>query len=204
MAPKKNAGRRHLAVVIADREVAEGQDRRVYPRMEALGETRLAPVRSAECMAEAGNPSDMMAAGAGTQRNGLRPMPLANVEYALGDLIESIVPGNSLPLAGLAFSLASQRIFQSIGVVDKVGGHRPDRTQAAMIERRFAIALDLQQHAISDMQQHAAPAVATAADAFEDGGGWLPVVLQERRWLLDVHADDPNTKPKTGEHLHDE
>src|SRR5450631_3908526 len=101
MTPKEDASRWHLAGVIANREVAESQDRGIHPRVEALGEAWLAPVRSAERMAKAGNPSDMMAAGAGTQRNGLRPMPFANVEYTLGDLVESIVPGNSLPFARL-------------------------------------------------------------------------------------------------------
>ena len=80
--------------------------------------------------------------------------------------------------------------FQSIRVVYKVGRHRPDRTQAAMIERRAAIAFDFQQHAIPHMQQYAATAVATAADALENGGGLLPAALQSRRWLLDVHASE--------------
>jgi hypothetical protein len=57
-----------------------------------------------------------------------------------------------------------------------------------MIERRLAIALDLQQHAIPHVQQDATPAVATAADTLEDGGGRLPIVLQSRGWLVDVHA----------------
>jgi hypothetical protein len=54
-----------------------------------------------------------------------------------------------------------------------------------MIERRFTIALDFQQHAVPDMQQDAAAAVATAADALEDGSGQI-VGYQTR--LLNVHA----------------
>ena len=80
MTPKQDASRRHLAGVIAHREVAEGQDRGVHPRMEALGEARLAPVGGAERMAEARHPADMMAAGAGAERDGLRPVLVANGE----------------------------------------------------------------------------------------------------------------------------
>ena len=47
-----------------------------------------------------------------------------------------------------------------------------------MIERRLAITLDFQQHAVPHVQQYAASAMATAADALEDGGSRLPVVLQ--------------------------
>src|SRR5665811_700966 len=130
----------------------------------------------------------MMAAGAGAERDGLRPVFVPNGEHTLGNLVERLVPGDALPFAGLALGLAPQRIFEPIRVVYKIGRHRPDRTQAAMIERRLAIALDLQQHAIPHVQQYPAPAVATAADALQDGGGRLPAVLQRRGWLLDVHA----------------
>jgi hypothetical protein len=57
-----------------------------------------------------------------------------------------------------------------------------------MIERRAAIALDFQQHAIPHVQQYATAAVAAAADALEDGDGRLPAGPQRRGWLLDVHA----------------
>src|ERR1017187_10509954 len=122
-------------------------------------------------MAEARHPTDMVAAGAGSQRNGLRSITLANGEHAVRDLIERIVPGNALPPAGLTFALAPQRIFQPVRMVDKVGGHRPDRAQAAMIDRRGAVALHLPQHTVPDMQQDAATAVATAANALEHRGG---------------------------------
>ena len=175
--PKEDASRRHVAGVIADREIAEGQNRGVDPRMEALGEARLAPIGRAERMAETRHPADMMAAGAGPERDGLGSVLFANCQQALGDLVERVVPGDALPLAGLTFALAPQRIFQPVRVVDEVGRHRPDRAQTAMIERRCAIALDLQQHAIPHMQQYAATAVATAADAFEHGDSRLPTVL---------------------------
>jgi hypothetical protein len=61
-----------------------------------------------------------------------------------------------------------------------------------MIERRGAIALDLQQLAVPHMQQYATAAVATAADALEDGGGRLPAGRQREGWLLDGHAIKTN------------
>ncbi len=83
MTPKKNARRRHLAGVVADRKIAEGQDRGVDPRMEALREAGLAPIGRAERMAEARHPADVMAAGAGAQRDGLRSVLFADGEQAL-------------------------------------------------------------------------------------------------------------------------
>ena len=83
MTPKEDASRRHLAGVIAHREIAEGQNRGVHPRVEALGEARLAPIGGAERMAEARHPADMMAAGAGTERDGLRSVLFSNGKQAL-------------------------------------------------------------------------------------------------------------------------
>src|SRR5450756_1214636 len=96
----------------------------------------------------------MMAAGAGAERDGLRPVFVPNGEHMLGNLVERLVPGDALPFAGLALALASQRIFQPILVVYKIGRHRPDRTQAAMIERRLAIALDLQPVSYTHLRAH--------------------------------------------------
>src|SRR5450759_3768289 len=126
----------------------------------------------------------MMAAGAGAERDGLRPVFVPNGEHTLGNLVERIVPGDALPFAGLAFAFAPQRIFEPIRVIYKIGRHRPDRTQAAMIERRLAIALDLHQYTVLDMQQDAAAAMATAADALEHRGGQM-VGYQTR--LVNVH-----------------
>jgi hypothetical protein len=49
------------------------------------------------------------------------------------------------------------------------------------------------------MQQYATPAVATAADTFEDGGGRLPAVVQRRRWLLEVHASKSKNAKMDGQ-----
>src|SRR5665647_3915217 len=112
----------------------------------------------------------MMTAGAGAQRDGLGPVLVPNGEHTLGNLAERVVPGDALPLAGLALALAPQRIFQPVLVVYKIGGHRPDWAQAAMIERRGAVALDFHQHAVPHMQQYPAAAMTAAADALEHGG----------------------------------
>ena len=51
--------------------------------MEALRESRLAPVRRADRVAEARHPADVVAPGAGAQRDRLRPEAAADVEQAL-------------------------------------------------------------------------------------------------------------------------
>src|SRR5476649_1679563 len=119
MTPKEDASRRHLAGVIAHREVAERQNRGVHPRVEALGKARLAPVGSAKRMSEARYPADVMAAGAGTERNRLGSILVPNSEHTLCNFVERVVPGNALPLSRLAFTFASHRIFQPVRVVNK-------------------------------------------------------------------------------------
>src|SRR3974390_3517686 len=119
----------------------------------------------------------MMTAGPSAERNRPRPGSIARGQQPLTDLPERGVPGDALPFAGLALALAPQRIFQPVLVVYEIGGHRPDGAQAAVIERRFAVALDLHQHTVPHMQQYAAAAVAAAADTLENGvGGRLAVV----------------------------
>ena len=81
--PKENASRRNVAGVIADREIAEGQNRGINARVETLGETRLTPVGSAERMTETRHPANMMAAGAGSKRDGLRSVPVSNGKQTL-------------------------------------------------------------------------------------------------------------------------
>jgi hypothetical protein len=76
-------------------------------------------------------------------------------------------------------------------MINKVGRHRPDRTKAAMIEWRLAIALDLQQNAILHMQQYAASAVATAANTLEDSSRRLLADVQRRGLLQNAHANEP-------------
>ena len=198
VAPIEDTRRRHLAGVIADRKVAEGQDRRIHPRVETLGEARLAPVGCAERVAEARHPADVMTAGAGTERDGLGSILCTDREQTLRDFVERIVPGDAFPLAGLALALAPHRIFQPVRMVDKVGRHRPYWTQATMIERRLAIALDLQQHPIPHVQQYTASTVATAANALEDCGGLQAIVPRWRGKLSDVHANGSKSATTVG------
>ena len=52
-------------------------------------------------------------------------------------------------------------------MIDQIDGHRADGTEPPVIERRGRIALDLDELAVAHVQQRAAAAVATAADALE-------------------------------------
>ena len=93
---------------------------------------------------------------------------VADRQHALGDLIERVVPGNALPFARAARPEAAQRVHEAVGMIDQIDGHRADGTETSMIERRGRIALDLDELAVAHVQQGAAAAVATAADAFEN------------------------------------
>src|SRR6516165_12386707 len=88
MAPKQNAPGRNVASVIADRQIAECQDRGVDAGMKALGKARFAPVGRSKSVAEAGNPADMVAPGACAERDGFRPMLAPDREQPGRDLIE--------------------------------------------------------------------------------------------------------------------
>ena len=167
MAPIEDAAGWRAAGEIADREVAEGQDRGIDARMEALGEARLAPIGRAERMAETRNPADVMAPGAGTERDRLGPELVADRQHALGNLIQRFVPGDALPFARSAGAETPHRILQAVGMVHQIDGHGADRAQAAVVQRRGRIALDLDQLTVANMQERAATAMATAADALE-------------------------------------
>ena len=166
--PEQHAGGRRAAGEVGHREIAEGEHAGVDARMEALGEARLAPVRRAERMAEARHPADVMAAGAGAERDRLRAELVADGEQLFGDLVERLVPGDALPRARAARPLAPHRIFQPVRMIDEIERDGADRAQPAVIERRVAVALDLDQAAVAHVQQHAAAAMAAAAHAFED------------------------------------
>ena len=61
-------------------------------------------------------------------------------------------------------------MFQSVGVIDEIDRDRPDRAEPAVAERGVAVAFDFHEAAIPYVQKHAAAAMATAADAFQDSG----------------------------------
>ena len=168
VSPVHDERRRRAAREIADRQVAHRLDAGVDARVEALRETRLAPVRGAERVTEARHPADVMAARARAHRDRLGSALRADLEHLLGDLVERLVPRDALPLAGAARPDAALRILQAVGVIDELRGRRADRAEIAVIQRTLGIALDLRELAVFDVHQRAAAAVAAAADALQN------------------------------------
>ncbi len=103
--------------------------------METLRETGLTPVGCAKRMTKPRHPADMVAASARSESDCLGPVLFTDCEHTLCNLVERVVPGNALPLARLTLALAPHRIFQSIWMINKIGRHRTDRTQAPVVER---------------------------------------------------------------------
>ena len=166
--PVHGQRRRRAAREIANGQVAHRLDAGVDARVKALGEAGLAPVRSPERVTEARHPADVMAARARAHRDRLGPALRADLENLFRDLVERLVPRDALPLAGAARPDTALRIFQAVGVIDELRGRRADRTEVAVIQRTFGIALDLDELAVFDVHQRAAAAVATAAHALQN------------------------------------
>src|SRR6516165_7768940 len=136
--------------------------------MKALREARLAPIGGAERVPESRDPANMMAPGASAERNRLGAEFFADCEQPLRNLVERLIPGNSLPLSRAACAGTAQRVRQTIGMIDQVERDGSDRAQSAMIERGLAIAFDFDKTVAFDVQQYPATAVTAAADAFKD------------------------------------
>ncbi|MCZ7562969.1 MAG: hypothetical protein M5U08_03450 [Burkholderiales bacterium] len=181
VAPEQDALGRRVAGVIAHREVAEGEETGVDPRMETLREAGLAPVRRAERIAEARDPADVMAAGAGAERDRLGPEPVADVGEPLGDLVERRIPADPFPSTGPARAETALRVLEPVGVVDEVDRDRADRAQPPVVERRLAVALDLDEAPVAHMHERPASAVAGTADTLEDLGFALHLRVSGRR-----------------------
>src|SRR3974390_2978835 len=152
--------------------------------MEALRKTRLAPIRCSESMAKPRYPTDVMAASSSAQRNGFRPEFLTDRKQAFGNLIKGFVPRKPRPLARTARTDAAPWILQTIRMIDDIDSDRSDWAEPAVVKRRFPIALNLHQYPISHMQQNAAAAVATAANALEHSG---PKIIGLRNRSVNVH-----------------
>jgi hypothetical protein len=60
--------------------------------------------------------------------------------------------------------------LKALWVVHEIDGNSSDWAQAAMIERRCAVAFNLDQSTAADMEQHTASAMTAAAYALEDDG----------------------------------
>jgi hypothetical protein len=183
--PEQDAPRRDITGVVAYRQVAEGEDAGVDPGVEALCEPRLAPVRRAERMAEARHPADVMAPGSGAERNRLGTVALANGQEPRADLVERLVPGDAAPLPGAALAETAHGVFQAVGVIDEIERRRADGTEAAVVERRLAVPCHLHEHAVLDVEKHAAAAMAGPADALE--GDPLPLGAVGHVPWLDRH-----------------
>ena len=80
VAPEQHTGGRRSAGEIGDGKVAKGENAGVDSWMKALRKARLAPVRRAERMTKPRYPADVMAAGAGAERDGFGPKFLADRE----------------------------------------------------------------------------------------------------------------------------
>src|SRR5688572_33128440 len=99
VAPVHDHRRRRATREIADGQIAHRLNAGVDARVEALRETRLAPVRRAERVAEARHPAAVMPARARAHRDRLGSGLRTDLEDLLADLIERLVPRHALPLA---------------------------------------------------------------------------------------------------------
>src|SRR4029079_6038439 len=128
----------------------------------------LAPVRRAERVAEARDPADVVAARARAHRDRFGTALGADLEHLLADLVERLVPGDALPLAGTARADSALRVFQAIGVIDELRSRGANLREVAVIQRAFGVALDLRELAVVHVHQRSAATVAAPADALQN------------------------------------
>src|SRR5262245_8651506 len=109
-----------------------------------------------------------MAPRARAHRDRLGSALRTDLEDIFRNLVERLVTRNALPLTGAARADAPLRVREAVGVIDELRGRGADRAEIAVIQRTFGVAFDLREHAVLDVHERAATAVAAVADALQN------------------------------------
>ena len=126
-------------------------------------------VGGAQQIGKAVNHRFIFPARAVTQHDGFRTQPRLVIQHPLGDGIQGVIPGNTLPFATALGADPAHRMGQPVGMVGELGGGQALAAHSAVVDGTVRITGNFGHLTFLGVNQDPAPPMAHPAMAFDNG-----------------------------------